>query len=149
MDDVRIHQAHRRAFLARASALGVASLIGFPRAACGEPLPEVTRIRLVRVPALCFAPQYVAEELLRLEGFSEVEYVKLYETIPSTLQKFADFAMFGGPSILPAIDNGYPIVTIAGTHEGCWELFAHDPVNSLQDLRGKAVAIASLGGVEH
>ena len=149
MEEVRIRQARRRTFLARVSAVGAASLLGFHRVASAEPPPEITRIRLVRVPALCFAPQYVAEELLHLEGFAEVEYVKLYETIPSTLQKFADFAMFGGPSILPAIDNGYPIVTIAGTHEGCWELFAHDPVNAIQDLRGKAVAIGSLGGVEH
>ena len=26
-------------------------------------------------PAICLAPQYLAEELLRLEGFSQVEYV--------------------------------------------------------------------------
>jgi len=149
MDDARIHQSHRRAFLARASALGAASLIGFSRAASAEPPPEVTRIRLVRVPALCFAPQYVAEELLRLEGFSEVEYVKLGEAIPATLVKSADLAMFGGPSILPAIDTGYPIVAIAGVHEGCWELFAHEPVKTIQDLKGKAVAIARMGGVEH
>jgi len=25
-------------------------------------------------PAICLAPQYLAEEFLRLEGFSEVEY---------------------------------------------------------------------------
>ena len=149
MDDARTHRAHRRAFLARVSALGAASLIGFSRGASAEPPPEVTRIRLVRIPALCFAPQYVAEELLRLEGFSEVEYVKLREALPATLVKSADLAMFGGPSILPAIDTGYPIVAIAGVHEGCWELFAHEPVNSIQDLKGKTVAIGRMGGVEH
>jgi NitT/TauT family transport system substrate-binding protein len=149
MDDARIHQVHRRAFLARASALGAASLMGFSRVASAEPPPEVTRIRLVRVPALCFAPQYVAEELLRLEGFSEIEYVKLVEAIPSTLEKSADLAMFGGPSILPAIDAGYPIAAIAGVHEGCWELFAHEPVKTIQDLKGRAVGVSSMGGVEH
>jgi NitT/TauT family transport system substrate-binding protein len=149
MDDARIHQSRRRAFLARASLLGAAALAGFPRPALAEPPPEVTRIRLVRVPALCFAPQYVAEELLRLEGFTEVEYVKLLEAIPSTLEKSADLAMFGGPSILPAIDAGFPIVSIAGVHEGCWELFAHDPVRTIQDLRGRSVAIGLMGGTEH
>ena len=29
------------------------------------------------MPAICLAPEYLAEELLRLEGFSEVEYVKV------------------------------------------------------------------------
>ena len=52
MDDARIHQAQRRAFLARASLLGAATLAGFSRAAFADPPPEVTRIRLVRVPAL-------------------------------------------------------------------------------------------------
>jgi NitT/TauT family transport system substrate-binding protein len=149
MDDARIHQSHRRAFLARASLLGAATLAGFPRIAIAEPPPEVTRIRLVRVPALCFAPQYVAEKLLRLEGFTEVEYVKMIEAIPSTLEKSADLAMFGGPSILPAIDAGYPIAAIAGVHEGCRELFANEPVRTIQDLKGRAVAVGSLGGVEH
>ena len=149
MDDARIHQAQRRAFLARASLLGAATLAGFSRAAFADPPPEVTRIRLVRVPALCFAPQYVAEELLHLEGFTEVEYVKLIEAIPSTLEKSADLAMFGGPSILPAIDAGYPIAAISGVHEGCWELLAHEPVKSIQDLRGRRVGVTSMRGVEH
>jgi hypothetical protein len=66
----------RRDFLFHASAVGVASLFGLPRFAHAEPPPEVGTIRIVRTPALCFAPQFLAEELLRLEGFSEVEYVK-------------------------------------------------------------------------
>src|SRR5437870_4850827 len=65
----------RRRFLANASALGVASLLGVPRPAVAEPPPEVRKIRLVHTPAICLSPQYRAEELLRLEGFSEIEYV--------------------------------------------------------------------------
>ena len=42
--------------------------------AWAEPRPETTRIRLVKA-SLCTAPAYVAEELLRAEGFSEVRYV--------------------------------------------------------------------------
>jgi NitT/TauT family transport system substrate-binding protein len=70
----------RRSFLARASALGGASLLGAPRLASAEPPPEVGTIRIMRTPALCFAPQFLAEELLRLEGFSEVQYVKTSST---------------------------------------------------------------------
>jgi NitT/TauT family transport system substrate-binding protein len=149
MGVARNHQARRRSFLARSSALAAASLLGVHRNAAAEPPPEVTRIRLVRVPALCFAPQYLAEALLRLEGFSEVEYVKLDQTLPTTMSTSADLAMFGGPSILPAIDNDFPIVAIAGVHEGCWELFGHDPVNTIRDLKGRKVAITSIGGLEH
>ena len=34
-------------------------------------------MRLVQDPSSCLAPQYVAEELLRDEGFTEVEYVEV------------------------------------------------------------------------
>jgi len=139
----------RRKFLAKTSALGAASLLGFARPAAAEPPPEITRIRFARVPVICFAPQFVAEALLHLEGFSEVEYVDVENDIPTTLAKTADLAMFGGPSMLPAIDKGFPISALAGLHEGCWELFAHEPVKTLRDLRGRTVAIGAIEGVDH
>jgi NitT/TauT family transport system substrate-binding protein len=135
--------------MAGASALTATSVLGFPRICAAEPPPEITRIRLARIPVICFAPQFVAEALLHLEGFSEVEYVNVENDIPSTLATKSDLAMFGGPSLLPAIDSGYPISAIAGLHEGCWELFAHDPVNTIRDLRGRRIGIGSIGGVEH
>ena len=64
----------RRCFLAGASALGAASLLDIPRSFAADPPPETTRIRLVKA-SLCTAPAYVAEELLRMEGFSDVQYL--------------------------------------------------------------------------
>jgi NitT/TauT family transport system substrate-binding protein len=124
-------------------------MLGLPKTASAEPPPETTTIRLAAVGAICFAPQFVAEYFLRLEGFSQVEYVDVENDIPSTLATSSDLAMFGGPSVIPAIDEGLPISVIAGLHEGCWELFAHPPVNRLQDLKGKKIAVTALGGVEH
>ena len=138
---------NRREFLATTSALGAVSVLGLPEVAAAEPPPEVTKIRFAEVPVICFAPQFVAEALLRLEGFADVSYVNIENDIPTTLVTKCDMAMFGGPSLLPAIDNGFPISAIAGLHEGCWELFAHEPVNTLQDLRGRTVAISTFGGV--
>ena len=140
---------NRRRFLTGAGALSATSLLGLPQIASAEPPPEISRVRLSNLGALCFAPQFVAEELLKFEGFSEVEYVKVEDGIPKTLAESADFSMFGGPSIIPAIDEGYPITVIGALHEGCWELFAHEPIQSLQDLVGKRVAISQLRGVEH
>jgi NitT/TauT family transport system substrate-binding protein len=40
-----------------------------------EPPPETTRLRLPKTPGICVAPQFVAEELLHAEGFTEVQYV--------------------------------------------------------------------------
>ena len=60
------------------AAAGTASLIGLrPIASDAEPPPETTRIRLARVPTICRAPQYMTEELLHGEGFTDVQYVKI------------------------------------------------------------------------
>ncbi len=68
---------------------------------------------------------------------------------PATLVKWADISIFGGPSILPAIDIGMPLVAIAGLHVGCWELFGHERVKGVTDLKWKKVAISGVRGVEH
>jgi NitT/TauT family transport system substrate-binding protein len=65
----------RRMFLAKTSAWGAASFLGLRTAVAAEPPSEVKKIRLVHAPAICLSPQYLAEELLRLEGFSEIQYV--------------------------------------------------------------------------
>jgi len=41
-----------------------------------EPPPETTTLRIVRTASTCAAPQYVASELLKSEGFTEVHYVR-------------------------------------------------------------------------
>ena len=38
-----------------------------------EAPPETTTIRLIRNPGICVAPQYVADELLRAEGFTDIQ----------------------------------------------------------------------------
>ena len=139
----------RRDFLSGTTALGVASLLGWPEISRAEPPPETPKIRLVKGPYLCFAPIYVAEALLRIEGFTEIEYVNVEYTLPATLAKWADISIFGGPSILPAIDIGMPLAVIAGLHVGCWELFGNERVKSVTGLKGKKVAISGIGGVEH
>lgn len=139
----------RRQFVSATAALSAGWLFGYAKLASAEPPPEVSKVRIVRTPALCFAPQFLAEELLRLEGFSEVEYVKTERSIPETLIKDADLAMFGGPSLLPPIDAGLPIVTLAGIHVGCWEFFAGEHINAIHDLKQKTIGIIELGGVDH
>ena len=139
----------RRSFITSASALGVASILGVPRLSAAELPPETKKIRLVHGPFVCFAPLYLSEDLLRLEGFTEVEYIKIDGTMPNTLATLADMAMFGGPSVIPPIDAGLPLVALAGLHIGCWELFANERVNAIRDLKGKAVAVIAIGSVEH
>ncbi len=141
----------RRKFLANTSALGVASFLGLPRSAVAEPPPEITKIRLVKMPTICLAPQYLAEELLRLEGFTEVDYVEM-DRIAAPDMLFADRAdltVAAPPDALPALDAGKPMVVLAGIHGGCYELFATERIRALRDLKGKRVAVGSVGSTEY
>src|SRR5215831_16948148 len=107
MDDVRTGSYCRRAFLAGVSAIGAAAGLGWPLHAEAEPPPETKRIRLIHFPAICLAPQYLAEELLRMEGFSDVEYVEVL--VNAGLASKADMVMDASPAFLYALDRGNPL----------------------------------------
>jgi NitT/TauT family transport system substrate-binding protein len=141
----------RRSFLAKTSAVGVASLLGLPRAAMSEPPPETRRIRLVHDPAICLAPQYLAEDFLRLEGFSEVQYVedKNVWGLREVAEDGADVTMWDAPGAVPMLDAGMPVVLIGGIHAGCYELVATHQIRAIRDLKGKTIAIYALGSGAH
>ena len=141
----------RRRFLAKTSALGAASLLGIPLAVAAEPPPETQRIRLVHSPAICFAPQYIAEELLHLEGFTEVEYVKIVTNWSTDAlgNGEADFSMEASPTLVHRLDAGKPVVAVAGIHAGCYELFGNDRGQAIHDLKDRDIAISALGGADH
>ena len=65
----------RREFLRGLTLAGFLGLV--PRQVSAEPPPETTRLRLPKTAGICSAPQYVAAELLSLEGFTEVQYVEV------------------------------------------------------------------------
>ncbi len=55
---------------------------------------------------------------------------------------------FIGPT-LTRLEAGDPLVLLSGTHVGCFELFAHEQVRAVRDLKGKTMAVGQLGGSEH
>ena len=70
---------NRRTFLAGAAAAGSAGLFKVrPSSAAGEPPPETTTVRLGRWigGADCWASLYLAGELLRADGLTNVRYVQ-------------------------------------------------------------------------
>jgi NitT/TauT family transport system substrate-binding protein len=122
-----------------------AGLLGVDRElAAAEQPPETTKIRLARVPSICRAPQYMTEELLRSEGFTDVSYVRLQGTNDATeaiVVNYVDITMqYIGPSIMQ-IDAGKPLVVLAGVQPGCFELFGTERIRSVRDLKGKTVAV--------
>jgi NitT/TauT family transport system substrate-binding protein len=138
----------RRWFLRGITLAGTAGLLGVhPRPVAAEPPPETTRIRLVRVPSICQAPSYVAEELLRSEGFTEVHYLQKEGTaeIETALASGeADLNGHFAAPLLLRLEAGDPIVVLAGLHIGCFELFATNEVRTIRDLKGKTVAVPAL-----
>jgi NitT/TauT family transport system substrate-binding protein len=142
---------NRRTFMARASLLSAAACLGWNRTAAADPPPEVTKVRLVKTPAICLAPEYIAEDLLRLEGFTDIQYVERdnNDAYPMLAEERADFTVATAPDLLPAVDAGYAITALAAIHGGCYELFGHEHVRSIRDLRGKRVAITSRRAVEY
>src|SRR5260221_434421 len=69
--------ASRREFLTHASVATGAGLLGGIGAVSTQAADlETRRIRLIHDPSICVAPQYLAEGLLRAEGFTDIEYVE-------------------------------------------------------------------------
>src|ERR1700756_3268152 len=73
----------RRRFLTNAALAGAAGLSGFgarDKALAAEPPPEITTIRFEKDPVTCIAPQ-VAQELLRAEGFTDIQFIELTDAL--------------------------------------------------------------------
>jgi len=141
----------RRDFLAGASLAAAAGVLAGRRALAAEEPPEVTTVRLNKIPSICLAPQYVAAELLRAEGFTDVRYVPISSAIQheSLVKGEVDFSLhFAAPLLIP-IDAGAPITVLAGVHPGCFELFARPDVRTVLDLKGRSVGIQTIGSSPH
>jgi NitT/TauT family transport system substrate-binding protein len=143
----------RRQFVGALTPALTAGLLGLhaePGAA--QPPPETTKLRLSRVPGICVAPQYLAEEFLRAEGFSDVKYIAGIPGLPLAKAMGAgqiDIAMNFAAPLVVALDAGDPITLLAGVHVGCFELFATEPVRTIADLKGKTVAVVAQWSAQH
>ena len=141
----------RRRFLSQFScAAGVLATHGATADAAGnEPPPEIATIRILGYPAACNAPVYLAEDLLRQEGFEKVSYVVPMSgmAIGMLADGDVDFSMESGFDFLPLMDADKPLTVLAGIHTGCFELRANDSIKTIADLRGKRVGVtAPMGG---
>jgi NitT/TauT family transport system substrate-binding protein len=151
----------RRRVLGGLTLAGTAGLLGLsPRPVAAEPPPETTTIRIVNWDAgfICFAPQWVAQELLRLEGFTDFRYVYFTEadarraeaanTQPGAemcARGAADFTGINTAQLAPTLDAGVPITVVGGVHGGCIELFANKNIRRIADLKHRTVGLRWAG----
>ena len=106
-----------------------------------EPPPEITTLRLAKNPFVCTAPQFIADELLRLEGFTDIK--RIDDTVldwPEWVSKI-DWDLGFPPDLILGADQGSPIVIVAGVHSACYQILAHEGIRSISELRGKSVAL--------
>jgi NitT/TauT family transport system substrate-binding protein len=143
----------RREFLSTAALAGSGALLGLQsNSFAAEPPPETTRVRLIRSPDICLAPLYMAEELLRGEGFTDVQYVQGtggQDDIKLAASGATDFIGGFVGRHLAGLDAGDPIVILSGLHVGCFELFGTQRIRSIRDLKGKQVAVTRLTSGRH
>src|SRR5207244_13021191 len=130
----------RRRFLTTLSLVAAAGLARPPLASAAEGALETTTVRIAKLGAACLAPQYIAEELLRAEGFTDVRYV---DTPPAAIGQTigrgeVDFSASFAIDSIQAIDGGAPVVVLAGVHIGCYELLASEAIRSIGELKGKS-----------
>ena len=132
----------RRRFLTALSLAGGARLIDPPRVLAAEVPLETTTIRLAQIANLCFAPQYIADALLRAEGFTDIRYVEMVPGAPGWFSGGeVDFTMSYASNLVAAIDAGEPVTVLAGVMVGCIEVFAHEPIHGIADLKGRTVGV--------
>jgi NitT/TauT family transport system substrate-binding protein len=102
--------------------------------------------------AICFAPFDVAEQFLRVEDFTDIEYVRTDGGF-SAPEMVARGEMDVGASFAGAIvyhlDGGLPLTALGGLHAGCYELFAREPIRNVSDLNGRRVGIQTLASSGH
>jgi NitT/TauT family transport system substrate-binding protein len=145
----------RRDFLASAllaAAAGAAGAFGTGRALAAEGPPETGTIRLGKVGSICIAPQALAKELLRAEGFTDVRYVEAAWGLGHA-QMIArgelDFGLTFAAPLAIALEAGEPLTIIAGAHVGCFELLANDAIHRIADLKGRSVGVPAMESSQH
>jgi NitT/TauT family transport system substrate-binding protein len=137
---VPMTQTRRRLLLGFA---GSATLVRAPYVLAAPEALETRTVRFIKNSGICIAPQYVAEELLRAEGFTEIVYVDTpaREGSAKAIADRVDFTLSFAVNHILAIDAGAPITVLGGVHIGCYELFASEGVHTITGLMGKSVGL--------
>ena len=139
-----IRMQTRRRFLTTLSFAGAGGFFGAPRSLAAEGALETTTVRLPKTPGSCDAPIYIATELLRAEGFTDIRYVEMvagHDRMEALARAEMDFAVGFAVRHVNAMDAGLPITVLAGLHAGCFELFADERIRSITELKGKRVGL--------
>ena len=146
----------RRRFVTNLSKLGFAGGAGFGGAGAAgflgtggtlgaEPPPETTEIRRLRVPVYCEAPHYIAEELLRAEGFTIRDVLPGDNDMLSLARSEYDLGFSFASEAIVGLEAHRLITILGGVHIGCFELFGNERIRAITDLKNRTVGIHGEG----
>jgi len=138
----------RRSFLSMTALAGAAGLLSPPALGTEERL-ETTTVRFQKSPLCKPSIFYIAEEMLRAEGFTEIRYIDAPEagSIRPVFHGEADFSPAYANQGVRAIDAGEPLIFLTGLMVGCFELFAREGIGSVAELKGKSVGVGAAGSL--
>ncbi len=136
---------NRRQFLGGLALTGATAMLGLrpgQGSAAVEPPPETTRLRIQKGKPACWAPMYVAEPLLREEGFTDIPYV--FGRVPDVAKMTRDGAIdlspgFSAATMFNMDEQQHPLKFLSGLHVGCYALVGSERTRSIRDLKGKTV----------
>jgi NitT/TauT family transport system substrate-binding protein len=140
----------RRRFLTTLSGVGVAAFLNSVPSHAAEGPPETTTVRFQGVPGItCVAPQYVAEELLRDEGFTDVRVNVTNKGGRARFPGDVDFSIDFVSSLILLAEAGERVTVLTGVHPACFELFANEHVHKILDLKNMRVGVRALRTAPH
>ena len=142
----------RRDFLAGLSAAGAERFSAPGASLADEGPPETTTLRLPFDPNICLAPAVYrrgAAACGRVHRYPlRVRCRRLHRAADGGTRRDRfrlDLAASVVFTWMPASRSR----ALAGVHSGCYELFAHEPIRTISDLKGKRVGIRRLGSSGH
>ncbi|MBI5633042.1 MAG: ABC transporter substrate-binding protein [Nitrospirae bacterium] len=145
MSDQKSNGWSRREFLGGLALAGTAAALGVrPElvSAAVEPPPETTKLRILKGKPACWVPVYVAEPLLREEGFTDIQYVFGHapEVAKMTKEGLIDLSPgFSASTMYNLEHQQHPLKFLTGLHVGCYALIGSARTRSVRDLKGKTV----------
>src|SRR5437868_2254085 len=86
---------HTRRRVLAGLAAGAATLVYAPRLKAAAESLETTTVRFLKGNSICFAPEYIADDLLRAEGFTDIRYIDAnLGTLPENARQIDFTPMF-------------------------------------------------------
>jgi NitT/TauT family transport system substrate-binding protein len=139
----------RRRFLKTIPLAGAAGFVSPMVAMAADGALETTSVRLPKTTGVCVAPEFIVDDLLRAEGFTDIHYVEVPSLPNATIEAVArgetDFNLNYSINYVWEIDGGKSITLLAGVHVGCYELFGREGIRGIANLKGKSVGVGAVG----